>query len=170
MDTMAYDLLSLVPQHRAIVSAIRQMFPETADDDLADTIAGESNLPDAIVATLRAALVREATGKALGELIDQMTARKRRIEDGAKTLRAAALQAIQEGGVALPIRAPDMSISVGHGKPRVQITEPDRVPDHLCTFRREPSKTMIAEAIAAGEDVPGVVLGNSAAFISVHRS
>lgn len=167
---MAYDLLRLVPEHRAIVSAVRQMFPDASDDDLADSIAGESNLPDAIVTVLRAALVREATGKALGELIDQMTARKRRIEEGAKSLRATALQAILEGGVTLPIRAPDMSVSVGRGKPKVQITEPDRVPDHLCTFRREPSKTMIVAAIAAGQDVPGVAMGNPQPFISVHRS
>jgi hypothetical protein len=166
---MPYDLMQLVPQHRAIVQIVREMYPDASDDDLADSIAGESNLPDAVLSVLRAALVREATGKALGELIDQMVARKRRLEDGAKSLRAAALQAILEGGVIMPLRAPDMSVSLGRGKPKVVITDADKVPLDLCKIIREPSKSAIAEAIENGQEVPGVVLGNATPHLSIHR-
>jgi hypothetical protein len=121
------------------------------------------------VAVLRAALEREAQAKAIkDELIARLTERARRIEDGAKSLRAAALRAMQEAG--LPsIKAIDMSVSVGRGKPRVIITDPDLVPDAFCKIVREPSKTLIANAIANTGDVPGATLGNPQSFLSIHR-
>jgi hypothetical protein len=162
------DLRALVPAHRAIVEAIRTAFPDETDETLADTIEGESDLPGAVIAVLRAALEREAQAKAIkDELIARLLYRAHRLEDGAKSLRAAALQAMIEGN--LPkIRAIDMSLSVGHGKARVQITDPALIPNELCKFTREPSKTLIGEALQKG-DVPGACYGN-AAFLSVHRS
>jgi hypothetical protein len=166
---MAYKLLALVPAHRAIVTALRDAFPDESDDDLIDTIAGESDLPDAIVAVLRAALEREAQAKAIkDELIARLTERARRLEDGAKSLRAAALQAMQEAG--LPsIKSIDMSVSVGCGKPRALITDPDLVPDWACIIKREPSKAAISKVLATGTDVPGVMLGNPQPFLTIHR-
>jgi flagellar motor switch protein FliG len=163
------DLRALVPAHRAIVERVSAMFPEEDQDTLADSIAGMSDLPDAIVAVLRAALEREAQAKAIkDELIARLLYRAHRLEDGARTMRAAALQAMIEGN--LPkIRAIDMSLSVGHGKARVQITDPALIPDELCKFTREPSKTLIGEALQKG-DVPGACYSNAAAFLTVHRS
>jgi hypothetical protein len=162
----------LVPRHRALATAIRDAFPDESDDDLIDTIAGESDLPDAIVAVLRAALEREAQAKAIkDELIARLLYRAHRLEDGAKSLRAAALQAMTEAG--LPsIKAIDMSVSVGRGKPRVIITDPDLVPDALCKIVREPSKTLIAAAIknfCGAKDIPGVTLSNPQPFLTIHR-
>jgi Gp157 protein len=166
---MPPDLLRLVPAHRFIVSQIREIFPDESDDDLADTVAGESDLPDAVVATLRLALEREAHGKAIADLIETLTGRKRRLEDGAKSLRLIALQAMLIA--ALPsIKAADMSVSVGRGKPKVLITEPDIIPDHLCRIIREPSKSAIAIELAAGREVAGASFGNPVQFLSVHRS
>ena len=167
--TAPRDLSRLVPEHRAIVEHIRALYPDESDANLADTIEGMSDLPEAIVATLRIALEREVMAKGLADLIEQMTARKRRLEDGAKLLRGSVLQAIQEAGVAMPLRAPDMTVSIGRGKPRVVITDADLVPESLCKIVRQPDKNLIAEALAKG-DVAGAVLGNPQPFISVHRS
>jgi hypothetical protein len=166
---MTHDLRSLVPAHRAIVEQVSTMFPEEDQDTLADTIAGESDLPDAIVAVLRAALEREAQAKAIkDELIARLTERARRLEDGAKSLRAAALQAMTEAG--LPsIKAIDMSVSVGRGKPKVIITDAEIIPFPLCRITREPSKTLIAVALQNGKKVPGATLGNPQPFLSIHR-
>ena len=167
--TIPRDLSRLVPEHQAIVEHIRALYPDESDANLADTIEGMSDLPDAIIATLRIALEREAMAKGLAELIKQMTARKRRLEDGAKLLRGSALNAIQEAGIAMPLRAPDMSVSIGRGNASVVITDADLVPDALCKIKREPDKKLIAEALAKG-DVAGAVLGNPQPFVSVHRS
>ncbi len=167
---MPYDLQSLVPAHLAIVSAIANAFPDESENDLIDTIAGESDLPDAIVAVLRAAIEREAQAKAIkDELIATLVSRARRLEEGAKKMRGAALEAMQEA--ALPrIRAIDMTVSVGRGKPRVQIIEPELIPAVLCRIVREPNKIDIGKVLASGTDVPGAALGNPQPFLTVHRS
>jgi hypothetical protein len=169
MEAILTDLRSLVPAHRAIVEAIRAAFPDETEESLADTIEGESDLPGAVVAVLRAALEREAQAKAIkDELIARLLYRAHRLEDGAKSLRAAALQAMQEAG--LPkIQAIDMSVSVGRGKPRVIITDTDLVPDWACIIKREPSKAAISKVLATGTDVPGVTLGNPQPFLTIHR-
>jgi hypothetical protein len=166
---MTYNLLALVPAHRAIVAALRDAFPDESDDDLIDTIAGESDLPGAVVAVLRAALEREAQAKAIkDELIARLTERARRLEDGATSLRAAALQAMQEAGLK-KVSAIDMNVSVGRGKPRVIITDAGIIPFLLCRITREPSKTLIAAALQNGKDVPGATLGNPQPFLTIHR-
>ena len=168
--TIPHDLSRLVPEHRAIVEAIRALYPnETDEQAIADTVAGESGLPDAIMATLRVAIEREAMADGLTKLIEQMTERKHRLEDGAKLLRGSVLHAIQEAGVAMPLRAPDMTVSIGRGKSRVVITDADALPDALCKIVREPDKKAIGEALKAG-NVPGAVLGNPQPFLSIHRS
>ncbi len=167
---MLHDLNALVPAHRAIVEAIRGMFAEYDEDELADTIAGESDLPDAIVAVLRAAIEREAQAKAIkDELVATLISRARRLEEGAKKMRGAALEAMQAGG--LPkIKSIDMTISVGRGKNRVQITEPDLIPAALCRIIREPNKIEIGKILLEGTNIPGATLGNPIPFLTVHRS
>lgn len=138
-------------------------------DTLLDTLAGLDEFEEQCIAALRHAIEREAMGKALAELIDGMQARKKRLEEGAKFLRVAALNAMQEAGVP-KIKAPDMSLSVGYSKPKVVIVDEALIPDSLCRISRAANKTEIAKVIAAGEAVPGTELGNPQPFLSVHRS
>jgi hypothetical protein len=152
-----------------MVAQLRKLFHDESEESLADTIEGLTELDAAILTVLRAGLEREAMGKALGEMIDGMVARKRRIDDGAKMIRLAALQAMQEAG--LPkLAAPDMSVSIGRGKPKVIVTAPEQVPDAYWRISREPNKAEIGKALGVGTDVPGAVLGNPQAFLSIHRS
>jgi hypothetical protein len=144
------------------------MFPEETDETLADTIEGESDLPAAIISVLRAAIEREVTAKALADLIETMVGRKRRFEEGARNLRLAALHTMCESGLK-KLAAPDLSVSVSRGKPRLIITDDAAVPDDLCKISRAPSKTEIAKAMADGREVPGVTLGNPEPFLSIHR-
>ena len=44
--------------------------------------------------------------------------------------------------------------------PSVQIVNEELVPDTLCRFKREVSKTAVKEALNAGEYVPGAILTN----------
>jgi hypothetical protein len=163
------DLRSLIPAHREIVERVREMFPEETDETaLADTIEGESDLPAAIISVLRAAIEREVTAEALADLIDTMTARKRRFTEGARNLRGAALHTMEEVGLR-KLAAPDMTVSVGTTKPRVLITDEAAVPDEFVRITRTPSKTDIAKAMMEGREVPGVTLGNPETHLTIHR-
>ncbi len=166
---MQHNLRDLVPEHRRIVEEIRQMFPAESDENLADTIAGESNLPDAILATIRGAMEREDNAEAIGKRIETLKRRKDRLEAGAKSMRAMCLQAMQEAGLK-KIAAPDFSLSVGQGKPKIIIVDESHIPSWLCKTVVTPSKTMIADEIAAGHDVPGAQLGNATPYLIVRTS
>lgn len=145
-------------------------WPELTEEvqTLNDSLAGLDDFEEQCLAVLRDALRREAMAKGLGGLIEEMQARKRRLDEGAKFLRVAVLNAIQEAGVPR-ITAPDMTVSVGRAKPRVVITDEAALPDNLCQITRTPDKTAIAAALATG-DVPGAMLGNPAVFLSVRKS
>lgn len=165
------DLQRAAAARAELKNRLLATFPELDGDEqtLNDTLSGIDDLEETIIAVLRVAIEREAMGEALGALIDKMTARKRRLEDGARSLRAAVLQAMQDAG--LPsIKAPDMTVSVGRGKPKIIAVDEALIPDDLCRIRREPNKTEIAKALADGREVPGVTFGNPVPFLTVYRS
>lgn len=160
-----------VVTRRNLRDQLLDTWPDLADDSetLLDSLAGLDDFEEQCIATIRHALEREAYAKALGELIEGMTARKRRLEEGAKNLRLAVLGAMQDAGVAR-IKSPDMSLSTGYGKPKVLIVDEMAIPDDLVRISRTPNKAEIAKQIAAGVVVPGIELGNPVPFLSVHRS
>lgn len=168
---MHRDLEAATTTRISLREQLLAAWPDLAEDDqtLMDSLSGLDEFEEQVLATLRHAIEREAHGKAIGELIDGMRARKQRLENGAQWLRAAVLNAMQETGCSR-IKGPDMSVSVGPGKAKVIVTDAEAVPDALCRISREPNKTEIAKALAAGQDVPGVVLGNANPFLSVRRA
>lgn len=162
-----HTLDAAVVTHKGLVEQVRAWFPDEDEANLADTIEGLSTVDDAIAAVVRAALVREATAKALGELIDGMTSRKGRLLAGAQSMRAAALNAMLECNIK-KLQLPDMTVSASQSAmPKVIITEAERIPEHLCRIRSEPNKTAICEALEAGQIVPGAMLGNRGPSLSV---
>src|SRR6185312_13606821 len=162
------DLSMALNAHKVLVAQIRLMFPAETEESLLDSIEGLTELDAAIFSVLRHAAEREAHGKAIAEMIDTLKARKRRLEEGARTIRLAALHAMLEAGFK-KLAAPDMTVSVGSGKPKIVIVEEALIPDDLCRVTRASSKTDIARALAEGREIPGVTLGNPEPFIVVHR-
>lgn len=169
---MPTDLAAAIVTRLNLKDQILAVYPQLAEDETAllDTLDGLDTLNEQIAAILRHAIEREAHGKALAELIETMTARKRRLEDGAKSLRAAALHAMQEAGIK-KIAAPDMTIGVSPGKPKLVITDETAVPDFLCRLKREPDRKAIAEHMKEH----GLPLPNWAAwdtprpFLQIHK-
>lgn len=168
------DLSAAVVTRQNLRAQLVAMYPELDTDDdadvLRDTLEGLDTLNEDIIAVLRAALEREAAAKAIDDdLIGRLVARSRRLKDGAKSLRAAVLQAMQEAG--LPkVKAPDMTVSVVPGTSKIIVIDEAEIPDDLCRIRREPNKTEITKALAEGRSVPGVETGNSPPHIAIHRS
>lgn len=106
---MQRSLEAATVTRRSLRERILANFPDLTEDaeTLADTLSGLDGFEEECIAVLRYAIEREATARALGELIDGMTARKRRLEEGAKNLRGEVLQAMRDAGLS-KIRAPDI--------------------------------------------------------------
>lgn len=168
---MPRDLGAAVSTHKALVEQVRAMFLSEDEESLADTIEGLTTVDEAIFAVLRAAQEREAMALALREtIVKNMVARARRFEETAASMRLACLHAIHECGLKTPLRGPDFTVSVGVGKPKVIVKDEALLPDHLCRVKqREPDKVAIGKALAAGQEVPGVELGNPMPSLSIHK-
>lgn len=167
---MPNNIPAALSEFRAAVQAIHDAYPGLTDDDLADTIEGESgDLEAVILRTLRSALEREATADALKEMGRTMQARMARLAEGAQMMRNAVLHAMTEAGIK-KIPAPDMSVSIGAGKQKVQVTDEDLIPLDLCRTKIEPDKTKIGKALEAGQEVPGASLSNSVPVLTIRRS
>lgn len=165
------DLSVSVQNDHSLRAQLLELWPSLAEDSetLIDTLDGVSSFEEEAIAVLRAAIEREAQGKALGELIEGMTGRKRRLEEGARTMRLMVLHAMSETG-RKKLSAPDFTASVGIGKPKVLVTDETAVPFDLCKVSTIPNKTEIAKALADGREVPGVTLSNPEPFLTVRKS
>lgn len=164
------DLTAALVTRKNLRDRLIEQFPGIEEDETAlmDTLAGIDDFEEQALAVLRLAIEREAHGNALGELMDTMAGRKRRLEDGAKSLRIAVLNAMQEAG--LPgIKAADMTVGIGRGKAKLIITDEAKVPDALCRIKREPDKTAIAKAYAPDDMPDWLAIGNPQPFLSIHR-
>ncbi len=168
---MQHNLAEAVKGYQSLREQFLELWPELIDDNVAlhDTLQGATNLDELITLTMRAAMEREDQGKAIAERIEILKRRKDRLEAGAQKLRAMVLQAMSEADLK-KIAAPDFSVSVGQAKAKILIIDEDLIPDHLCRITRTPSKTMIADEISAGRDVPGAQKGNAQPYLILRTS
>lgn len=125
---------------------------EDGDPFLEDSLEGISDLPELLARAARQAKRDEAFSEAIGAIIKENAARVARLESRAQRIRLAITQAMSEAGMKkLPL--PDMSISLGEGKPHVETPDPSAVPIEFCRLRTEPNKTIIREWLEGGNKV-----------------
>lgn len=133
-----------------MVQRLREAYPDASDADLLDTIEGLTSLDEAIIATLRAANENDATAEGLKAYMQRLAERADVLKMRSERLRQSALQAAQEAGIPMPLKAADFTASIAKGKPKVQIT--GDVPESFLAPAkpREPDKRAIGDALAAG--------------------
>lgn len=119
------------------------------DPHFAELMASETDILERLRRILRAARHTEAQSEALAGIVKDNRERKARLDNKAERLRSVVLQAMSELGLK-KLEGPDLTATVGAGKPKVQITDEAALPDDVCAFKREPSKTAIAAALAEG--------------------
>jgi hypothetical protein len=118
MTTM---LEAAVATHLALRDQLKAEYALDDDDQtLIDTLDGISDLKELIAYAARQARYEEAQAEACKALIAEMQARKKRREEKAEKLRAAIIVAMEAAGER-KIDAPDLTISVRAGKPKLVI-------------------------------------------------
>ena len=135
------------------------------DPDYADLMASECDVQDRLVRILRAARHTEAQSKALAEIVAENKDRKQRLDAKVARLREIVLRAMGDLGLK-KIEAPDLSASVSQSRPKVIVTDETLLPDDVCVFKREPSKTAISEWLKE-RPCPGAELSNGGATLTL---
>ncbi len=138
---------------------------EPDDPDYAELLGNETDVLERLRRILRAATRTEAHSEALAGIIKDNRERKARLDSKAERLRGVVLQAMAELGLK-KLEGPDLTATVGAGKPKVVITDEAALPDDACVFKREPSKAAIAAALAEGP-VSGAEWGNPQPILTV---
>ncbi|MDP3740339.1 MAG: siphovirus Gp157 family protein [Hyphomonadaceae bacterium] len=147
---------------------LRQMLGEDADPKLLlDTIEGETNLAEACVFVLEQTNEDEILIEGLKAKIDELQVRKGRMEKSVESRRGIILMAMDKAGLQT-IKSPLGTMSVRPTQPKANITDEALIPAKFW----KPSdpkldRAAVAEALKAGEAVPGAALSNGGVSLSI---
>ena len=150
------------------ISLMLDRHPELADDEdlRADMLEGSTDLHTIMERLLDQEREANETIAVIGNRIENLSARRIAYRARQTSLRTV-MQEILNRADLRKIVLPEATISITRRGPAVQIIDEALVPDAYCRFKREISKTMIKDAINAGEEVPGAVLDNGGETIRI---
>lgn len=156
---------------RALRDELLRRFPSLADDEqvLLDTLDGESNFDRQILAVLRSADHDEMLAEGIAARLDDLQTRKTRLVERVAQKRAAILAAMQMAD-RKKVELPDATVSVRAVPATVIITDEALIPPaYFEPQAPRLSKAAIKTALNAGTDVPGAVLSNGGATLSIRK-
>lgn len=137
------------------------------DQAVIDTASGETNLEELLAAALREARMAGEMAEGAKRIIDATRARQERLKLKADGIRKAVAWAFAEAGLQR-ITAPDLTASMGHGRPKMTIDE-DRLPaafkDQIVSYK--PNRDRIQAAVDVGNVPDGVQISNSEPVLTV---
>lgn len=152
---LAYDVTVLEREFADLIAA----FPELAEDEdlRADTIEGETDAYRVLGKIV--AIERDANSMiaAINERAKELSARKERYNRRKDAMRALLLRLLKAADLS-KVSLPEATVSVGKGRPGVEIIDETLLPDNVVKLKREPDKTAIKAALDAGQEVPGATL------------
>jgi 3'-phosphoadenosine 5'-phosphosulfate sulfotransferase len=164
------DLRQKGRDHAAIKAALISVFGLDEDEQtFADMLEGESDLPEFCALALREAKTREALAEGLTGLIDSLKARRERLLHSVDRARALVADAMAEAGEKR-IVAPDMTIALRQGKPRLILDE-ERLPDayKIAKTTYKADRAAIQAAVDRGDVPDGVQIANGHPFVVVSQ-
>ncbi len=158
-DILKRDIRAMLAEHPVL----------NEDEDLrADMLDAELDFPEAIERVVESIREREAYAAANDALVSQYEAqagKHRAAVLGQKQL----IRTLLEAAAMTKVRLPTLGsmVSIGHGQPRVIITDEASIPDDLVRVTREPNKRAIGDRLKAGEQVPGAILSNAEPHVRI---
>lgn len=142
---------------------------DAADDNLLmNALDGVIALRDAIATAARSVLEDECAASRLRGRLDEMEAQLRTIERRAEGQRKRALQAMTEAGLDY-LEAPGLRIDVRMAPPTLLVSDEGLIPDAF-KVERPSWLDYQANALKAGEQVPGAALSPPEPYLSVRTT
>lgn len=145
-----------------------QEFGGEDDQAIRDTLQGMSDLEEMLAHCAREMETDEMFIAGCNARISEIKDRIERLRKRVDTKRRLISECMSEAGMQ-KISQPDFTLSMARRKPGVVITDPDQLPSEYQRIKVEPNKTKIGDALRAGTDVPGAMLGNSSLSLTIRR-
>jgi hypothetical protein len=147
-----------IPLIARVSQQIRDMLGEDDDEQaFLDTLDGETDAVDILDRVIAKMQDADALADAIRGQVNDLTARRQRIDARVEAFRATLLTIIDAMGVA-KVERPRATISRRSGLPSVRITDEASIPSQLCKVVSSPDKAAIKKQLQAGEVVPGAAL------------
>ena len=153
--------------YRAIRDRVRAHDPQIDEQTLADTVEGLTDLHEILMAIIRAALTDQALATGLEGRIEEMQARRDRLQDRATKRRQIAKDVMFDLDLK-KLAAPDFTASIRPGTPALMVIDEAAVPS-IYWEPREPrlNRQGLANDLKQGAEIAGVALSNPEPVLSV---
>jgi hypothetical protein len=163
MDQLTFAAI----HYRVIRDRIRAQDPQIAEQTLADTVEGLTDVHEIVQAIIRSALADEALASGLKCRMAEMQDRLDRLQDRAAKRRQIAKDVMVELDLK-KLDAPDFTASIRPGTPALMVLNEDAVPK-IYWEPQEPRlrRQVLANDLKQGEEIAGVSLSNPEPVLSV---
>jgi hypothetical protein len=168
MSAPTYSLERQTAGVKALADAMRPAIGED-DDALADLIEGETDALEAASRLLRWMGERQANSAALKAYEADLAGRRKRLDDGVSTARAALSRFMETVGLT-KMERPEATLSLREAGPSVVYAidfNPEGLPEELRRWKCEADRPAVKAALEAGEVVPGATLNNGGTVLTV---
>lgn len=147
-----------VVQHNVLRERLRAEFNEADEETLSDTLEGISDLNEIIAEVLRSALVDQAMAEGLKLRIEDMSARLRRLKDGALKKKQLALDAMNDTGIK-KLTEPDFTASIRKGQTSLLVDSEESIPtDFWISQPPKLDRLALVRTLKQGTKIPGAGL------------
>ena len=154
-------------EHEYLRGRLKAEFPDADEETLRDTLEGLSSLPEMLACALRSYLDDIALAAALGIRINDMQERISRFEQRAEKKRAL-ITSVMERADLKKLAEPDFTVSVRATPPSLTVNDETEIPhDFWKPQAPKLDRQGLTAALRRGQSVPGAVLSNGHATISV---
>lgn len=162
-----HEITHAIAVHRTIRERIIALDGDIDEVTLADTLEGLTDLNEVVAAVVRSALIDEAMVGGLKGHIRLLQERSQRLAVRAVVRRQIARDAMVEADLR-KIAAPDFTLSVRQGSPKVQVTDEAAIPEAYWQ-PREPrlDRLGLLDDLKKGVSISGAQLSNPEPVLSV---
>lgn len=169
MQPNAHQVTTALALHEYVKEQLRVQFPEIDDQTLADTLEGETDLTQLLVAIMRSADEDEMLVAGIKSRTEELQERKKRIERRIETKEAIVLHAMEKANLK-KVEVPDFTVSTRATPGAVIVTDEKLIPaDYWKAQDPTLDKAGISADLKAKKDVPGATLSNGGVTLSVRR-
>ncbi len=154
---------------RQSIENLKVSYPDLIEDEEAwiATLESETGFNEVLTSIVRRK--RQTEGLVVGAKheLDEIRARKDRLEHRANTLRELAFKIMSAAEIA-KVELPIATLSLRAGTQQlIGDADPAALPDELCKISRDLNRTAIKDALKDGQTVPGFQLSNGPPSITI---
>jgi len=166
------DAIANLDRERKAAQALRESMASLRldEDTVRDTVEGETNLHEAIIAALLEITEFEALRDGVESVITKLAARKESFDNRIALLRSAIEQAMVIGEME-SFKSPLATLSIKPTPPKVIVSDEAAIPTEYWK-QRDPDldKRALLAALKDGIEIPGASLSNGGVTLQLRRS